>query len=392
VAPNLLDRIFGESMAVAVDIGSTFIKLMECRADGDRVLVTRMGMAPTPPGALLNGAVVDALIVGEVLRDLLRSTGSNARLAVTAVTDPSLVATRIQIPRRDTGSLEKAMPFEARSHIPFGAEEGQLAWQVLDSHEDDPAQMEVLLVAARNEAIEGRTQALEVAGLTPTVMDAVQFALLRSQVYASPDPRAFDRTVLLLHIGAAFTEMAVVWRGCFAFPRIVPIAGASMDQAIAAAFSVDPEEARRIKESRAAACGPEELYSLPEEQQQASQAIGPVLDEIVRDTQTSLNFLVSSFEMAGGDAGADEVVVSGGVSRLPRLKEYLESRLSTPVRVFDVFRDTRLQAPDYDPSFLADMSPFLSVVAGLALREPMQSGAYPLAGVPESRPLPVTPA
>jgi len=391
VAPNILDRIFGEPTAVAVDIGSTFIKLMECRPDGDRLLVTRMGMAPTPPGALLNGAVVDALIVGEVLRDLLRSTGSNARLAVTAVTDPSLVATRIQIPRRDTESLEKAMPFEARSHIPFGAEEGQLAWQVLDSA-GDPTQMEVLLVAARNEAIEGRLQALEVAGLMPTVMDAVQFALLRSQVYANPDARSFDRTVLLLHIGASFTEMAVVWRGCFAFPRIVPIAGASMDQAIAAAFSVDAEEARRIKESRAAACGPEELYALPEEQQQASQAISPVLEEIVRDTQTSLNFLASSFEMAGGEAGADEVIVSGGVSRLPRLREYLEARLSTSVRVSDVFRDTRLEAPDYDPSFLADMSPYLSVVAGLALREPMQSGAYALAGVPESRPLPVTPA
>jgi type IV pilus assembly protein PilM len=283
------------------------------------------------------------------------------------------------------------MPFEARSHIPFGVEEGQLTWQVLNSTED-PAQMEVLLVAARNEAIDGRLQALEMAGLTPTVMDPVQFALLRSQVYASPDPRAFDRTVLLLHIGAAFTEMAAVWRGCFAFPRIVPIAGASMDQAIAAAFSVDTEEARRIKESRAAACGPEELYSLPEDRQQASQAISPVLEEIVRDTQTSLNFLASSFEMAGGEVGADEVIVSGGVSRLPRLREYLEARLSTPVRLYDVFRDARLHAPDYDPSFLADMSPFLSVAAGLALREPMQSGAYPLVGVPESRTLPVTPA
>jgi type IV pilus assembly protein PilM len=391
VAPNLLDRIFGEPSAVAIDIGSTSIKLMECRADGDRVVVTRMGMAPTPPGALHNGAVVDALIVGEVIRDLLRSTGSNARLAVTAVTDPSLVATRIQVPRRDSQSLEKAMPYEARAHIPFGAEEGQLAWQVLDPTGDAP-QMNVLLVAARNEAVEGRLQALEAAGLTPVVMDAVQFCLLRAQVYASPDPHLFERTVLLLHIGASFTEMAVVWRGCFAFPRIVPIAGAGMDQAIASAFSVDTEEARRIKETRAAAAGPDDLYSLPEEQHQASQAIGPVLDEIVRDTQTSLNFLVSSFQMAGGEAGADEVILSGGVSRLPRLAEYLGARLNTPVRVFDVFRDTRLEAPDYDPSFLADMSPYLSVIAGLALREPMQSGAYQLAGAPESQALPVMPA
>ncbi len=391
MARNLLDRIFGEPSAVAIDIGSTAIKLMECRAEGDRVIVTRMGMGPTPPGALLNGTVVDALIVGEVIRDLLRSTGSTARLAFSAVTDPSLVATRIQVPRRDDASLEKAMPFEARSHIPFGVEEGRLAWQVLSPADDSP-QMDVLLVAARHEAIDGRLQALEAAGLTPTVMDAVQFALLRAQVYASPDPRIFERTVLLLHIGTSFTEMSVVWKGCFAFPRIVPIAGASMDQALAAAFSVDVEEARRIKETRAVACAPDELHLLPEEQRQTAQAISPVLEEIVRDTQTSLNFLMSSFQMAGGEAGADEVIVSGGVSRLPRLAEYLQTRLNTSVRIFDVFRDVRLAAPDYDPSFLADMAPYLSVVAGLALREPMASGAYPLVGVPEGRPLPVTPA
>lgn len=388
---SLLNRIFGEQSSVAIDIGSTSIKLVECRVEGGRVLITRMGMAPTPPGALQHGAVTDPLIVGEVIRDLLRSTGCTAKLATTAVTDPSLVATRIQVPRRDQAALDKAMPYEARSHIPFSAEGAQLAWQIIDPTGEGP-QLDVLIVAARNDIVDGRLQALEVAGLTPTHMEAVQFALLRAELYASPDPRMYERTVLLLHIGASFTEMAVVWKGCFAFPRIVPIAGASMDHALASAFNVDIEEARRIKEMRATACGADELYLLPEEQQQAAHAIGPVLDEIVRDTQTSLNFLASSFQMAGGEAGADEIVVSGGVSRLPRLREYLETRLNTPVRIFDVFSDTRVEAPDYDPSFLADMSPYLPVVVGLALREPLESGAYPLAGIPESRPLPIAPA
>jgi Tfp pilus assembly PilM family ATPase len=85
------------------------------------------------------------------------------------------------------------------------------------------------------------------------------------------------------------------------------------------------------------------------------------------------------------------VIVSGGLSRLPRLREYLEARLETPVRMFDAFGDTRLEAPDYDPGFLADLSPYLSVVVGLALREPMARGTYALAGVAESQPLPVTP-
>ncbi len=388
MARNPLDLIFGAPSTVAIDIGSTSIKLMECQSEGGRVIASRLGMAPTPPGALNNAAVVDPIILGEVIRELMRSTGCSAKLAVCAVTDPSLVATRVQVPRRDPQTLAKAMPFEARSHIPFGAEEGEIAWQILDADSDDP-QMNVLLVAARNEAVDGRVQALEMAGLTPVVMDAVQFAVLRAQVYASADPTIFDQTVLLLHIGASFTEMTIVWKGCFAFPRIVPIAGLSMDHAVASAFSVDPEEGRRIKETQAVAVSRDEIHALPAEQQQASQAIAPVLEEIVRDTQTSLNFLAQSFQMAGADTTTDRLIISGGTSRLPGLPEYLQAALGTPTAVFDVFRDTALEAPSYDPSFLSDLSPYMSVVAGLALREPIASGAYQVLGEPESQPLPV---
>jgi len=386
MARKLLDVIFGRPSIVAIDIGSTSVKLMECEAQGDRLVATRLGMAPTPPGALANGIVVDPVIVGDAIRELLASTGSKADLAACAVTDPSLVATRLLVPRRDPAALAKAIPFEARPHIPFGMEEGQIAWQVLDSESTEP-QMCVLLVAARSEPVDSRIQALEIAGLTPVVMEPVQFAMLRAEVYANPDPHLFEETLLLLHIGAAFTEMTIVWRGCFAFPRITPIGGQSMDQAIASTFSVDAEEARRIKESRAVACTRDEAEALADEQRQVSRAISPVLEEIVRDTKQSLNFLVSAFRPVGG-AGADRILVSGGVSRLPRLGEYLGNALGTRVTISDPFRDTKTQAPSYDPRFLADLSPYFTVAAGLALREPMLSGAYPLAGRPEAQPLP----
>jgi type IV pilus assembly protein PilM len=387
--PKILDAIFGRPSIVAIDIGTTSIKLMECQADSGHVAATRVGMAPTPPGSMVNGAVVDPVVVGDAIRELARSTGARAELAACAVTDPSLVATRLQVPRRDPAALARAMPFEARPHIPFAPEEGQIAWQILDPAGTEP-QMNVLLVATRGETVEGRVQALEIAGLTPIVMEPVQFAVLRALVYANADPRVFQQTLLLLHMGAAFTEMTVVWHGTFVFPRIIPVAGQSMDQAIMSTFAVDAEEARRIKESRAVACSREEAETLPEEQSQVSRAIAPVLEEIVRDTQTSLNFLASSFSMGGARPGADGVILSGGASRLPRLAEYLRGALGTPVTVCDVFRDTQIEAPAYDPTFTADLAPFLTVAAGLALREHMLAGAYPVAGQAEAQLLPTT--
>jgi len=389
--PTSLKELFlARRPLLGVDLGSHAIKLVECSADHGGVAVRRVGTAATPAGAIDNGLVVEPQLVADTVRELLRATGAAPGSVASAVTDPSLVATRIPMPRTTEANLRRSIRFEARRHVPFDVDQSEIQCQILDPAGTDE-QMSVLLVAVRREVVEGRVEALQAAGLTPAIVDLVQFANLRSQVYANSDPSIFDQTVGLIHLGHSFTEMTMVYRGAFVFPRIVPIAGQNMDRAIMSALNLDAEEARRLKESQAVACTREELALLPEAQRQVSQIITPVLEEIVRDIQRSLNFLASQFQFDPAKGAVDRIVLSGGTARLRNLAQYLATALNTRVEVFDIFYHTGLTAPGYDASFLAPLGPVCGVAAGLAITEIMQKGRYPVSGVPQSDavPLPV---
>ncbi len=379
---GMLSQLLGSHRLVALDIGSHSIKALEAQDRGDAVEITALGTAPTPAGALDNGVVIDHTSVMEAVRELLASLGIGPGPAATAVTDPSLVATRIQMPRTLQRNLHRTIRFEARKHVPFDVEESLIECQVLDP-EEQSEQMTVLLVAVRRPVVQSRLGIMEAVGLDPVFVDVEQFASLRAFVYASRDPRVFRETLALIRIGHTFTEMAMVRNGAFVFPRIVPIAGGHMDRAISASLSVDMEEARRIKEQRAVAVRRDQLSSLSEDRRPISQVVAPALEEITRDIQRSFIFLATQLQLDPSRTPVDRALLSGGVANMENVAAYLSGQLNVPVDVVNVFTETNVTVPGYDVNTLAALAPSASVLVGLALREAISSGRYQFSGAPD---------
>ena len=76
--------------------------------------------------------------------------------------------------------------WEAQNHVPFDMESVELDFQILDP-DGDGLQMNVLLVAAKRELVEGRQSLLAEAGLEPVVMDVDAFALHNAFEVNHPD-------------------------------------------------------------------------------------------------------------------------------------------------------------------------------------------------------------
>jgi type IV pilus assembly protein PilM len=378
----MLSQLLGSHRLVTLDIGSHSIKALEAQDRGDTVEITALGTAATPPGALDNGIIIDHTGVTEAVRQLLASLGIGPGPAATAVTDPSLVATRIQMPRSLQRNLHRTIRFEARKHVPFDVDESLIECQVLDPGESGE-QMTVLLVAVRRPVVQSRVAVMEATGLDPVYVDIEQFASLRALVYASRDPRVFRETLALIRIGHTFTEMAMVRNGAFVFPRIVPIAGGHMDRAISASLSVDMEEARRIKEQRAVAVRRDQLSSLPEDRRPISQVVAPALEEITRDIQRSFIFLATQLQLDPSRTPVHRAFLSGGVANMENIAAYLSGQLNVPVEVINVFNETNVTVPGYDANTLTALAPSVSALVGLALRDVVVSGRYRFSGVPE---------
>ena len=370
---------------IGLDIGSHHIKAIYLERRRGGWTVTAAGVAPTPPDSVAEGIVHEPVRVADAVGALLRERNIPPGEAVAAISGSTVTVRQIRMPNVPTNSLPKAVRFEAAKYLP-SVQESAVEYAVLGKS-GEPLQLDVLLVAAPNEMVNSRVQAMELAGLEPVAVDIEAFALLRSLSAAGFD---LSEPMAVLNMGAAFTDFHILYDENIALTRSIPMGGAMLTQAIVSAANVTADEAEALKEyldlqppppfvSHAAAV--EEGRDLPAEipppplpgLDMAMQVTMPFLDEILREVRRSLNFYHSQFPEGASQANVTRLLLCGGTARMRGLAGFLEERLSVPVAVLDLFNATgHLAGVDVDGptrDWLRDRSADLAIATGLALKE-----------------------
>jgi len=195
-------------------------------------------------------------------------------------------------------------------------------------------------------------------------------------------PTAFEReTMALVDCGASFTEIDIVKDRRFVLTRTIPIAGNSMTDAIASALAMDNDKANALKETAMqVVCSEQERATLDPFAQQASRAVEPLLDELIREIRRSLAYYDYQQQTPADDSeqgrvpGVNRIILSGGTAKMAGLAAYFQAQLGVPVELARVFQDGSISAPGLSQEYLEEHSPTLVVATGLALREIMLSG------------------
>lgn len=372
----IFSRFSGSQNTVGIDIGSHSIKVVQVVSSRSGYALQRAGSTPTPPDAVKSGVVEDRFAVSEAIRSLLVDLDIVNPMVVTALAGPTVVVRQVQLPAMPEHQLRKSIYWEARNYISFPVEDSMLEFQILGTHTTDGVpQMDVMLVAAPRELVDSRVETLEGAGVEPIAVELEPFALIRGAVELSTGPAGMQDAVALVDIGATFSHITIFANGEFALTRSVTTAGNSFTEAIAKALGIDPLQAERIKEEEVEVVSDELSRSrLSPEGQEASRAMEPVLEELIREIRRSFAFYDYQQGPAGSDhtetTGISRVMLSGGSARMKGLPEYLHEFLGLPVEVVDLFSHGNMQLPE-DGAELTQQMPLLATAYGLALREPM---------------------
>ncbi len=261
---------------VGLDIGTQQIKVVELRSGKNGLVVSALGVAPTPVGVMQNNIITDPKLMGQSIKQLLKESGISAKKTVGSVAGQSAVVIRIiEVPRMTDAELAETMKWEVERHVPFAPSETVMDYQALPPSgppsEDNP-NMEVLLAVAQQDIIANFVDTLFAAGLDPIAIDieplAVARALLdiengkpvvRPQVIAPALAPAEDEftgdfpetepseTVAVVNIGAANTDIAIYQGGQLVFPRSLPLAGDSLTRAIGEILGYPMDQAERVK-------------------------------------------------------------------------------------------------------------------------------------------------
>jgi len=235
---------------VGLDIGSNQIKVAELRRSGNTVQVVAMGVAQTPPDAYSQSDVVDAQMLGQAVKELLKQSGISTKDVVSSVSGQASVVVRvIEVPQMNDNELAETMKWEVERHVPFANSEVVMDYARIDRPEGyaEGQNMDVLLAVAQQDLIDRHVEMLTAAGLKPKFIDVEPLALGRTLLDLDTEPRQAGYTVCILNIGACNTEIGIYRDKLLTFPRTLPIAGDNMTRAIAQNFGVDTVTAEKYK-------------------------------------------------------------------------------------------------------------------------------------------------
>ena len=339
---------------VGLDIGSSRVKAVELKKNGDGYQLSKLGHAALPSEAIVQGAFLNTTAIVDSIRQALESAGIRSRDVATAISGHSVIVKKVTVQAMSREQLEESIQWEAEQYIPFDVNEVNLDFQILDTAEGE-GQMDVLLVAAKKDLLDDYVQVIAEAGYTAQVVDIAGFAV--ENAYEVNRGEDDGEVIALANVGSQVTNINVVSGGIPVFTRDVALGGALYTEEIQKTLSIAFEEAERIK------IGDADVASKDVVPKEVEESMRQVTSQIVGEIARSLEFYSATAE----DGNISKIVLAGGSAHVSGLAAAFEERMDVPVEVIDPLSNVQV-GPGVDPKEIEDLGPSLAVGMGLAMR------------------------
>jgi len=356
---GIFSKLFGGKKkgrsVVGIDIGSSSLKVVQLRLDGQTAVLETYGelaLGPYAGGEVGQATNLTADKIAETLRDLLREASVTTNDAGISIPFSRSLLTLITLPRRDDPNEQRTMvELEARKYIPVPVAEVQLDWFVipepLPEGAEPPDKMKVLVVAVHNDELKLLEGVVQGANIAATFYEIEIFSTVRSVVEEQVLP------VLVLDIGASATKVYVVEHGVVAFSHNIPQGGQDVTRSIATAHGLSISQAESFKKQHGFGNN-----NAPYDRSTIETVFSRIFDKARR--------VMAQFETANKKS-ISGLVLTGGGAVTKELGTYAKEFFSIPVTIADPFKKT--EAPAFMRPVLAEIGPEFAVAVGLALRK-----------------------
>jgi type IV pilus assembly protein PilM len=275
------------------------------------------------------------------------------------VANQKVVVRQVDLPWLPVNELRKSLSFQVQDFIPMPVEQAILDFHPLEEFTNDAGgrMLRVLLVAAARDMVGSAMEAVQKAGLQPSMVDLNSFAVLRSLALGSSGIGSMEAEALV-DIGASVTNIVVHQGGVPRFVRILLMGGADITDAVAERLGVPMDQAESVKQGSGLMTIAGSVDSHP-----ASRAIEQTGSAFVEEVRGSLDYYLAQT----GATRIGRVVISGGGSRLSGLVERLAAATRLPVEVARPMSALKLGKTGLTSDQLAYVEPMVTVPVGLAM-------------------------
>jgi type IV pilus assembly protein PilM len=337
---------------VGLDIGSSSVKVVELKRKGGGYELANLGVETFDPDTVVDGAIMNAPHVSQQINTIFSQNRISTKNVATSVSGHSVIVKRITVAAATEDEVASAVPYEAQQHVPFDMADVNISYQILGATAAGTG-YDVMLVAAKREKIQNYTTVLSVAGKNPVVVDIDAFAVQNAfEVNYDPSP---DLMVALLNIGASIMNINIVRGGIPLFTRDVSVGGNQFTDTLQKELDLSFEDAEKLKQGQ-------EVGNVPADAK--TPHIRSVSEILLLEVQKTFDF----FRQTTTTDNIQHIYVAGGTAKIEGLADLLKGDFNVPVEILNPFQKVSYNPSKFDPNYIDEIAPRMTVAMGLALR------------------------
>lgn len=351
---NLIQKLRGENSTTGLDIGNNSIKLIKIRHLKGGYFLEAAGIKELPPGTLEGSEIKNRDTLIDAITTLVNQCDPSIVDVVFSMSGHGIISDKCTFKINPSENAEELILWEAGQRSPFDVDDITLDYKILH-RKVQTNEVEVLLVAAKNQIMQNYIDLLYEAGLKPVIVDVVSFAI--NNCYAQESAaRPQVGTVALVNIGHNLTNVTFVKDGVYHSSRDISTAGDFFNKTLQRNLGLSAEDAMSMLKGRAT-------------QVLDPQALKQSIEYAAEELAAGIDLAFSYFKSSEKSDAIDKVVLSGGGAYIPDISAFLEKHYQTTIEL-----SNPLAILEYDPSLFGSIDPqkisaLFTVAVGLALRK-----------------------
>ena len=317
--------------------------------------LSNFGMAALPPDAIVDGTVMDANAVINAIINLAKNLKLKKKRVSVSISGHSVIVKKITLPLMDEKTIESTIHQEATQHIPYDISDVNLDFQIIGQHQDNPENMDVILVAVKKDTINDYLSLVTEAGFTPVVVDVDTFALGNAYEHNYEDNE--EKIVALIDIGANLTCMNILDNGVTCFSRNLTTGSRLITEKLQKQFSLNYDNAELLKMGSP--------NNTAVDTDRALAAIKDTTFSLINEIIKTIDFFHNS---AISEGRIEKIVLSGGGAKTHNIVNEIKSKSGIETEIINPFRNIMVPEKQFDLEYIQKIAPIASIATGLALR------------------------
>lgn len=348
--------MFFNSSLVAIDIGSSAIKMLELTGNAKRRRLKNFAVEPLPKGAIEHGLFVDPIAITDVLKKMVKQMGVKGRRTAVSISGAGAMIKKVVINAGKDATVMEQVDFHASQAFQIDPAEMYYDHAEMGLAPNGSDGVEVLLVGARREIVEQYVTVIKEAGMQLGIVEAGALSLVNM---FEVNYGVIDGLIAVISIGASSTSVIFIDRGRVLYNHELSMGGDAFTAAIAQTMNMAWEAAESLKISAAAS-----QSDLPAEFQRIMAETNNTMSNEMRQ---AFNFFASSSD-AEGSGPVKHAFLIGGGSRTLGIDAALATAVGVPIHLANPFQNIEIDERKFKLDRVMGLGPMFGVSIGLGTR------------------------